>query len=266
MKNYYFILGIHIYAREAEIKQAYRKLALQFHPDRNSSPDASTIFREVNEAYEILSDPQRKLAYDRLLKGDDQYAAESEPTTATHRDPRYRPKPPGFVFNRSSKKKELVNLMQGYLPHAMYSSRIALFCVFVLALDFFLPVNRRKEKVVGVYGIYNRYGQTGTQLQASDGAIYKLGKNTSGRLRQDDVIVICQSPLLAVAKRVENESGDARNRIPVSIYGNFIFFPAIWLVTSILGSLYKKGIEFRFNLGVVNLLLGIFNLIMLLIS
>lgn len=264
MKNYYFILGIHIYSREAEIKSAYRKLALQFHPDRNSSPDAATIFREVNEAYEILSDPQAKVDYDRLLKGDNQPS--TEPTPAHQRDTRYRPKPPGFVVNRSTKKKELINLMQGYLPHAMVLSRIALCCVCILVLDFLLPVNRRREKVVGVYGIYNQYEQTGTQLQASDGSIYKLGKNTSGRLRQDDVVVICQSPLLAVAKRVENESGDARNRIPVSIYGNFLFFPAIWLITSALGSFYKKGIEFRFNLGVVNLLLGIFNLIILLIS
>lgn len=264
MKNYYFILGINIYAREADIKRAYRKLALQFHPDRNSSPDAATIFREVNEAYEILSDPQRKFDYDRLLKGDNQ--PYTEPAPAHHRDPRYRPKPPGFVVNRSSKKKELVNLMQGYLPHALISSRIALGCVFILLLDFVLPVTRKIEKLVGVYGVYNQYGQTGIELQASDGSIYKLGKNTSGILRPNDKVVICQSPLLSVAKRVENESGDARNRIPVSIYGNFIFFPALWLITSILGSFYKKGIEFRFNLGVVNLLLGIFNLIMLLIS
>ncbi|MCX8489830.1 MAG: DnaJ domain-containing protein, partial [Cyclobacteriaceae bacterium] len=93
MKNYYFILGIHIYAREADIKRAYRKLALQFHPDRNSSPDASAIFREVNEAYEILSDPQRKFDYDRLLKGHDRLSTESAP--ANHPDPRYQPKPTG---------------------------------------------------------------------------------------------------------------------------------------------------------------------------
>jgi curved DNA-binding protein CbpA len=264
VKNYYFILGIHIYSREADIKSAYRKLALQFHPDRNSSPDAPTIFREVNEAYEVLSDPQRKFDYDRLLKGDDQPT--TEPAPANHRDPRYRPKPPGFVVNRSSKKKELINLMQGYLPHALLSSRIALGCVFILVLDFVLPVSRKTEKLVGVYGVYNRYGQTGTELQAEDGSTYKLGKNTSGSLRPNDTVVICQSPLLAVPKRVETESGDARNRIPVSIYGNFIFFPALWLITSLLGSFYKKGIEFRFNLGVVNLLLGVFNLIMLLIS
>ncbi|MCX8491453.1 MAG: hypothetical protein ORN54_10330, partial [Cyclobacteriaceae bacterium] len=176
------------------------------------------------------------------------------------------PKPTGFVVNSSSKKKELINLMQGYLPYALTSSRIALGCVFILFLDFVLPVTRRTKNLVGIYGIYNRYGQTGIELQTSDGGTYKLGKNMSGNLKPNEKVMICQSPLLAVPKRVETESGDAQNRIPVSIYGNFIFFPALWLITSTLGAFYKKGIEFRFNLGVVNLLLGIFNLIMLFIS
>lgn len=89
LKNYYFILGLNIYASEAEIKQAYRKLALQFHPDRNTSKEAAAIFIEVNEAYEVLGDLPRKREYDKLLLG-----VPSEPVVV-HRDPRYRPKPPG---------------------------------------------------------------------------------------------------------------------------------------------------------------------------
>jgi hypothetical protein len=262
LKNYYFILGITIYAREAEIKRAYRKMALRYHPDKNSAADAESVFKEINEAYEVLSDPERKTLYDQLLVTGHEPVSPPVAPPPAHRDPRYRPKPPGFVFTRSSKKKDFIDLMQRYLPMAIIVSRIALVCVAVLVLDFILPVKRKKETIVDVY---KQYGRSGIRLQASDGKTYKLGKSSSS-LEQDSQVMICTSPLLSIPKRLENEVSGARYRIPVSIYGNFIFFPAIWLITSLLGIFYKRGIEFRFNLGVVNLLLAIFNLIILFMS
>jgi DnaJ-class molecular chaperone len=64
-RDYYDILGIDKKASGAEIKKAYRKKALEFHPDRNKAPDAEAKFKEVNEAYEVLSNPQKKTAYDQ---------------------------------------------------------------------------------------------------------------------------------------------------------------------------------------------------------
>lgn len=64
--DYYQILGVSKNASEAEIKAAYRKLALQWHPDRNKSPEATTKFKEINEAYEVLSNPQKRQAYDQF--------------------------------------------------------------------------------------------------------------------------------------------------------------------------------------------------------
>ncbi|WP_025323660.1 molecular chaperone DnaJ [Deferrisoma camini] len=64
--NYYEILGIHRNASAAEIKQAFRQLALRFHPDRNpEDPEAEARFKEIAEAYEVLSDPARRAEYDR---------------------------------------------------------------------------------------------------------------------------------------------------------------------------------------------------------
>ncbi|WP_459942518.1 molecular chaperone DnaJ [Deferrisoma palaeochoriense] len=64
--NYYEILGIHRNATATEIKQAFRKLALRFHPDRNpEDPEAEARFKEIAEAYEVLSDPARRAEYDR---------------------------------------------------------------------------------------------------------------------------------------------------------------------------------------------------------
>ena len=65
-KDYYQILGISKTASDIEIKKAYRKLALQYHPDRNKSKDAEGKFKEVTKAYEILSDPQKKQTYDQF--------------------------------------------------------------------------------------------------------------------------------------------------------------------------------------------------------
>ncbi len=65
-KEYYQVLGLSKNSTADEIKRAYRKLALQYHPDRNKSKDASERFKEVTKAYEVLSDPQKRQTYDQF--------------------------------------------------------------------------------------------------------------------------------------------------------------------------------------------------------
>jgi len=66
-KDYYQILGVARNASASEIKGAYRKLAMQFHPDRNpGDKQAEERFKEMNEAYQVLSDPQKRARYDQL--------------------------------------------------------------------------------------------------------------------------------------------------------------------------------------------------------
>ena len=68
MSDFYALLGVQRDASETDIKKAYRKLAMEYHPDRNRAPDAEAKFKEITEAYEILRDPQKRAAYDRYGK------------------------------------------------------------------------------------------------------------------------------------------------------------------------------------------------------
>jgi len=63
-RDYYEVLGISKDATQQEIKKAYRKLAMKYHPDRNKDSNAEDMFKEVAEAYEVLSDEQKKKQYD----------------------------------------------------------------------------------------------------------------------------------------------------------------------------------------------------------
>lgn len=65
-RDYYDVLGVSKSASDAELKAAYRKQALQWHPDRNKTAEAETKFKEVNEAYEVLSNSEKRAAYDQF--------------------------------------------------------------------------------------------------------------------------------------------------------------------------------------------------------
>jgi len=65
-KDFYEVLGVSKSASAEELKKAYRKLALEWHPDRNKSAQANEKFKEINQAYEVLSDPQKRSTYDQL--------------------------------------------------------------------------------------------------------------------------------------------------------------------------------------------------------
>ncbi len=94
-KDYYRIIGLAADASQQEIKRAYRKLAMQYHPDRNKDdPQALERLKELNDAYHVLGNKERKTAYDLLYRpqmGDDQFKG----IDSIHADLR----PGGHVFS-----------------------------------------------------------------------------------------------------------------------------------------------------------------------
>ncbi len=82
-KDFYEVLGVSKNASEQEIKSAYRKLARQHHPDIDKSPGAAEHFKEISEAYQVLSDPNKKKSYDQFghsaFQGGDPFSGGGNP-------------------------------------------------------------------------------------------------------------------------------------------------------------------------------------------
>nr|MBA2362813.1 J domain-containing protein [Chloroflexia bacterium] len=80
-KDYYQVLGIERSTSEGDVRSAYRKLARQFHPDVNpGNPEAETRFKEVNEAYQVLSDAEKRKKYDQFGRDWERYQQTTETT------------------------------------------------------------------------------------------------------------------------------------------------------------------------------------------
>ncbi len=262
MKNYYFILSLNIYASDVEIKRAYRKLAVQFHPDKNKSPEAEEIFKEVNEAYEVLGDPLRKAIYDQMLRGE-QAVEQTEPEPPKHRDPRYRPRPQNQQRpRRPTHREEILSMMASNLRYALMISRLTLLFSVVLIADYSLPPVKDVTEVRSERITATRYNKS-FKLEFGDGKTITVSKEAARKLVRANRLVIYRSAWFSVPLTIEDEQTHYKTPIEVSIYSTFIFWPILLMLTSLVGTFYWKGVEFRFNIAIVNFLLFLLTLVFL---
>ena len=106
-KNYYEMLGVGKDFSESELKKSYRKLALAFHPDKNSAPGASEAFKAIGNAYAVLSDAEKKRQYD--LYGDE----EPVRSRRSHHHGFYEYDDPSHGFQADMTAEEIFNMFFG---------------------------------------------------------------------------------------------------------------------------------------------------------
>lgn len=164
IKNYYTILGIEPTASIEDIKKAYRKLALQHHPDINNNDDAHSSFAEINEAYEILTDPIKKKKYLKLQNN---------------------------FFNRQKKQKELT--VFDVLEQSIKIERQV-----VQQDEFRMDKLKLREQILGVLAVENVQMLIQHNDENANQAIIQLLLKAAKPLPKDDALEVA-SKLMEIA-------------------------------------------------------------------
>jgi curved DNA-binding protein CbpA len=262
MKDYYKILGVRSTAHDADIKRAFRQLAVRYHPDKNSDPSAELLFKEINEAYTVLSDPQKRAGYDWKRQ---KPLAEFEPAPPKHRDPAYnRPRQKGPP--RKSERQRMFELMSRYQPTI---NRITFVCFLISAImliDYLLPNRISEEKITRTYHhttTAGKYSATWHDIITSGEKKIEVSFELAKYFQTEDNIIVTSSLLFGVLRSVEANGKFVALR--KSIYGNFVFAPAALLLISFMALLFRKDVEKSFNYGIVTMVILFFTGVIILL-
>jgi curved DNA-binding protein CbpA len=252
MKDYYDILGLDSSATNSEIKRAYRKLAVLYHPDKNPDPAAEQFFKEINEAYEVLGDPEQRRAYDYGRQNPFSAIVEAE-QPIPHRDPAYRRRRP--PVHRAPSGPSRIDLMQEYLPYFRWLTYAGVFLMVVFAVDYFLPTKISQEKITEEYSVQAKgvsYAVIVTENRKIKIYHWKRGFNING-----NEILVEYTPLLRAVISIAQV--DSSNSMHVGgIYSTVIFLPFLLFISSIAGVILRRNVEYAFNLSIVSGVLIVF--------
>ena len=255
MKDYYSILGVSPSAHVSEIKRAYRRLAVQYHPDKNADPRAEEVFKEINEAYDVLSDPDKKSTYD-WKRQNPLTEIFQEPAPPQHRDPYYqkrRPRRP--VKSEAQQRREL---MQQYLPYVFWLCWAGIIVSSLFGLDYVLPYKSMQERIVDGYRVEGRRGFSHYIFVTESGKKIKVYNH---RVQFGETIEYDRTLIYSTVMSITT----AENTIPTGYtYRGLVLFPIATFLTSLLGILFKHDIEFSFNSSIVNGILLIITLFLIL--
>jgi len=164
MKNYYDVLQISPESELIDIKRAYRKLALKYHPDRNKAKDAAKLFIEIHEAYQVLSDPQKRCKYDTYLnfkksqsetKFKEEIIIFNEESSNLGKEKASQYSQMSYEDFRKTILRE-IGLKASYFPHVVTMIMVAIFfiaCFIGSLISFF-----QKSYFYGFYGLLLSFG------------------------------------------------------------------------------------------------------------
>jgi hypothetical protein len=253
VKDYYEIMKVGRKASDAEIKKAFRKLANQYHPDKNPSVEAEGIFKEINEAYEVLSDPSSRLAYDQRLGSPGFYGYQN-----------IRPQQRSTTTYRTGPSERAMF----QLSLLRYSRLLFYFgCLWcsVLVVDYLMPANHLET--VAMTDMSKKplatFHQPGKLLILSSGHSFDVSSREMKHFPLGSKVHVYSSSMLSAMIRIENHDGTFVVNNLGSIYRNFSFAPIMLFLGCVIGIVIRKGIEFHVNLGIVVFLLMILNIALL---
>jgi hypothetical protein len=259
MKDYYQILNVHRTANAAEIKRAYRRLAVRYHPDKNPDPVAEHYFKEVNEAYEILSDSFERQQYDNRLAGQSfELEQPVEEPVRRHRDPAYRRRGPAVKVK--SEKERMFEMMQKYFSVMKRIVIVALGVSGMFLVDFVLPNISSVEKIIYSSPLKARRSAVPQwRIVTHSGKVIDIVADYSQYFKKGQIVEVESSRLLGIIVHISND--ELSVRIQKSLYGSFAFAPLALLGTALFGWYYRWRVDYVFNAGVVSVLLLILNFV-----
>ena len=257
VKNYYSILGVSPSAGESEIKKAFRKLAVQYHPDKNSSGDANSKFQEISEAYDVLSDPGKRNAYDLRLANP--YGEILTAPANVHRDPAYRRRKPAQPRPQEPSASQI--LMHDFLPYVIWISRFGLLASTLFFADYFLPYQRVPDAIASI-ATYGRGPDHYLIINTTHGAEFRIKDFRLENFNEKREVALSVTPIYRSLIYVSSPSGSYRVWV-AHMYSTLIFFPVVLFVNSLLALVYRKHVEFCFNLNVTAFILLIINFILI---
>jgi hypothetical protein len=262
MKDYYAIIGVSRSASSLEIKRAYRKLAVRYHPDKNPDVEAEQLFKEINEAYDVLSDAYKKSGYDYLISNDHhEVVVANEPR---HRDPAYRRRKPSSVKYKSERER-MFELMTAYLPQSVRVLKISFGFCLLLILDYGLPFKTTSGTVEKISAHSGRKTETLNTISMENSAEFTIDKEYSGHFKKGDEVTLRATRIFNIIVTAEANDGFIAS-MSVTIYSVFIFAPTVLFAMTILGLYRKNSIELQFNLGVASFLVLLLCIVFLCIS
>ena len=260
VKDYYAILGVPASATTSEIKKAFRRLAVRYHPDKNPAPEAKPRFQEINEAYDVLGDPEKRASYDVRLANPlaDLF---SEPTPA-HPDPAYRRRRKPAQPPTPKEPPATWILMRDSLKYVMWVSRTGLLVTVLFFVDYFIPYQRMEEVVEQIYSVRSRGNYVHYVLVTRSGKEIKVYDLPPQDFERNRTINTAVTRIYGSVMAVSNSSQTVEAWVGY-MYSTLIFFPILLFVNSILAFVYRKRVEFCFNLNVTAFVLLIINLILI---
>jgi hypothetical protein len=273
MKDYYQILRVPRSASASEIKKAYRALAVKFHPDKNPAGNTVVLFQEINEAYEVLSDIDKKFVYDQRY--DNRHpTTDFYETVATQTRQKQR-RPP--MYEQKRRYATTIIDFTAYVPFFKVINWAGFILCILLIFDYSFAYKLKNQQILDINyeDEVNAYLTThDTPLVPDDLPIHvETSKHTFTMnfskiigISKGDVVDVYVTPLFGIARWVEVKNKAFAVAPHYGVYNTFIFLPLCLFILTCLGLFVDRGPRFIVDMGAGALIFLILTIIFIIAS